>query len=86
MELDKGTKVVSYALVNRSKNITMGKVKCSKEIKLQTVKYVLKGGKVLAALQSTSDIQPHSDKDAMLWKRKNSGSKLHLTVKFNLKK
>ena len=45
MELNKREKVVSYALERTRKDITMGKVKYSEEMKLQTVKYVLEGGK-----------------------------------------
>ena len=37
--------MVSYALAKWRKDTTMGKVKYSEEMKLQTVKYVLKGGK-----------------------------------------
>ena len=37
--------MVSYALAGLRKDTTMGKVKYSEEMKLQTVKYVLEGGK-----------------------------------------
>lgn len=37
--------MVSYALERMRKDITMGKIKYSEEMKLQTVKYVLEGGK-----------------------------------------
>lgn len=37
--------MVSYALEKMRKDITMGKIKYSEEMKLQTVKYVLEGGK-----------------------------------------
>jgi transposase-like protein len=45
MELNKREKVVSYALERTRKDITMGKAKYSEDMKLQTVKYVLEGGK-----------------------------------------
>ena len=37
--------MVSYALGRKRKDITMGRVKCSEEMKLQTVKHVLACGK-----------------------------------------
>lgn len=37
--------MVSYALAKKRKDTSMGKIKYSEEMKLQTVKYVLDGGK-----------------------------------------
>ena len=52
MELNKREKVVSYALGETRKDITMGKVKYSEEMKLQTVKYVLEVGEKVEILKN----------------------------------
>ena len=56
MELNKREKVVSYALERTRKDITMGKVKYSEEMKLQTVKYVLEGGEKVEILKESLHI------------------------------
>ena len=60
MELNKREKVVSYALGKTRKDITMGKVKYSEEMKLQTVKYVLEEGEKVEILKKSlhSFMQP----------------------------